>query len=712
MNSPSLFEPNRRVLVIDDNQAIHDDMRKILVGDLLAREALQDDEEILFGVETAPITRFEIDSAYQGQEGLAKLEQALAAGRPYALAFVDVRMPPGWDGIETVSRLWRVYPALQIVICTAYSYYSWNDIRRRVDPSENLLILKKPFDNIEVVQLAHSLTRKWLVSRQAEAKMADLDGMVSERTRQLQAAHEAIQGEFRERARAQEAFRVIFESSTVSIALLDREDRYVDVNQAFEQQFDVERPVLVGKKVGEYSELCGRSALSLRQSLQAWGDQDAREFTHELSGRRRTGLIWTRQVEINRAPHRLCLLLDITDRKEMEEDLKRARRQAEAAARAKSEFLANMSHEIRTPMNGILGFTNLVLETPLAEDQRDHLETVESCARSLLRIINDILDFSKIEAGKMELELAPFSLQDCVRGAADVIVPAALEKGLTFHCHIQDGSADQLLGDSTRLRQILLNLLGNAVKFTNGGSVTADIATAPLPDGRIELQVAIRDTGIGIPAEKQKVIFEPFRQAEGYMTRKFGGTGLGLAIVTRLLEIAGGRIWVESLEGAGSTFHFVMPMRQSDSGQLRPARPVTLETDAPKPLSVLVAEDNDVSRLLLVRLLNRGGHRVIEARTGLEAVEWCQKASFDAILMDVQMPVMDGLQATAEIRERERRTGEHTPIVALTAHAIKGDRERCLDAGMDEYLSKPVQRGDLAAVLRRLSLSAQPAATA
>jgi len=234
MASGGLLEPNHRILVIDDNPAIHDDLRKILLGEVDTQEHLQDDESLLFDMETLPIIRFEIDSAYQGQEGLAKLEQSLAENRPYALAFVDVRMPPGWDGVETIAHLWKVYPHLQTVICTAYSDYSWTDIQRRLGRSDNLLILKKPFDNIEVIQLVHTLTRKWLLSRQVEAKMADLDLIVSERTAQLRNAHEQIEREFQQRAKAQEAFRIIFQASTIGIALLDTGGRYVDVNRAFE----------------------------------------------------------------------------------------------------------------------------------------------------------------------------------------------------------------------------------------------------------------------------------------------------------------------------------------------------------------------------------------------------------------------------------------------------------------------------------------------
>jgi len=252
------------------------------------------------------------------------------------------------------------------------------------------------------------------------------------------------------------------------------------------------------------------------------------------------------------------------------------------------------------------------------------------------------------------------------------------------------------------LRQILVNLMGNAVKFTAEGSVTTEVSAVSFDGRRVELQFSVRDTGIGIPLEKQGVIFEPFRQVEGYMTRKYGGTGLGLAIVTRLLDLVGGRIWVDSQEGAGSTFYFTTPFALSDKPLASRDDSGAIDEPPVSPLAILVAEDNDVSRLLLKRLLAKQGHTVTEARTGIEALARYEQASFDLILMDVQMPGMNGFEATAEIRHRGE-TGERIPIIALTAHAIKGDRERCLAAGMDDYLSKPIQPDELRAAIRRAS---------
>jgi PAS domain S-box-containing protein len=705
MTPTDLIAPNHRILIVDDNRAIHDDFRKILGGEREAGLGLRDDEAVLFDAAPAPFTRFEIDSAYQGEQGFEKASLAAARGRPYALAFVDLRMPPGWDGVETISRLRAVDPNLQIVICTAYSDYSWNDIRERLGHSDSLLILKKPFDNIEVVQLAHALGRKWLLTRQAESKMADLNRMVAERTAELEAAHRRLEREFGERSRAQEAFRTIFEESAVGITLTDMDGRFVAVNRAFEEQIGLDESQILGKNAMEVGSVSPEAFQALRRELARRGFFDAAEVVYRRPANgMRTALLWSRVIQIQGLPRLLGFSLDISDRKRMEDDLQRARVAAESAAKAKSEFLANMSHEIRTPLNGIIGFTQLTLGTELTADQRDYLETAESSANALLRIINDILDFSKIEAGRLEMERIAFSLRECVEGAVGIVLPAAAGKNLDFSSHVGSDVPDALLGDSIRLRQVLLNLLGNAVKFTAAGSVSVEVSATAWQYRSAEMRFTVRDTGIGIPADKLECIFQPFRQADGSITRRYGGTGLGLAIAARLVEMAGGRLWVESQEGAGSAFHFTMPfplaelLEQPDPGFHESPRP------AGAPLSVLLVEDDAVSQAFVSALLTQQGHSVLPAASGLEALELFERGSFDLALMDVQMPGMDGLQATAEIRKIESAIGGHIPIIALTAYAMKGDRERCLEAGMDDYLSKPFQANDLIACIDRLKI--------
>ncbi len=589
-------QPNRRVLAVDDQASILADYRKVLggaeaesKGSSSARAAFFDDEPAQAAEESLD---FEVCTASQGQEAIDLLASDLQAGGRFAVAFVDIRMPPGLDGLQTIERLWRLDADLQVVICTAYSDYSFEEIVAKLGSSDRLLILKKPFDPVEVRQLAGALTEKWNTTQRGRQHLRDV---------------EAAERKARERA-----------------------------------------------------------------------DQLER----------------------------------------LNEDLAQANDRAQAANRAKSEFLANMSHEIRTPMNALLGYVDLLCDPDVSDEEKGkYSRTIRKSGEHLLTILNDILDISQVEASRMVVHRTDFDPFELAHEVVSLMAAQAAEKDIRLELVVPAPIPAVVGSDKVRLRQVLINLVGNAIKFTERGFVKLLLRLDE--NDRVEhrdLFFDVVDSGVGIGPEDMTRIFEPFSQADGSLTRTAGGSGLGLAISRRVARILGGEVEAESTLGEGSTFTLRLPV-----GAVRPAAlksygkqecEVRSEETEPEAAPdsgafhgrVLLVEDVKFNQALVTAVLRKAGADVEVAENGLVGCERAWRAEqegrpFDVVLMDMQMPVLDGYGAT----QRLRAQGYVRPIVALTAHAMKEDRDKCLAAGCTDYATKPLDRRLLLEMCRRLA---------
>jgi PAS domain S-box-containing protein len=534
----------------------------------------------------------------------------------------------------------------------------------------------------------------------------------------------------------EEKFRIITSAARDAVIMMDNEGIITFWNLSAEEIFGYSREDVLGKNL--HVLLAPRIHLEgFFRAFPHWastGEGVAVGKTVELPAHRKDGTeipieLSLSSVNIKGKWHAIGLVRDISKRRRQQELLLKARDEAESARRelettnrelevalerarllareaaradeAKTQFLANMSHELRTPMNAILGMTELLFSSPLSREQHEELTMVGEAADRLLHLLNDLLDFSKIESGRIELEHVTFGFRDYVEQAVKLFMPRAQQKGLRLSLELDEALPPIVTGDPGRLQQIVINLISNAIKFTEAGEVLVKVRALRHRKGKTWISFTVKDTGIGVPAEHQGLIFEAFRQADGSMARKYGGTGLGLAISKRLASLMEGTLEVESTPGEGSAFQVIIPFKvvEAEPAIALPASGVIEK--AAESYHILLAEDERLNQEFVSRLLEKRGHKVTRVGNGLEVLQVMEENSFDLVLMDVQMPGMDGLEATRHIREREKGTGCHIPIIALTAYASKSDRGKCLDSGMDEYIAKPVRAAEIFPLLEQ-----------
>jgi len=498
---------------------------------------------------------------------------------------------------------------------------------------------------------------------------------------------------------SEELFRKLFENAAVGVGLISIDGYPIKINAAVTSMLGYTEKEMKSMKFTEYTyeEDKNKDWAIFKELI----DGKIPFYSHEKRYVHKDGrIIWSRTAvsmikgSNGKPQHIIAMVQDITKSKFAEEELIKAKNAAEAASRAKSQFLANMSHEIRTPMNGIIGMMDLTLMTQLTGEQREYLEIAKTSTHSLLRVLNDILDYSKIEAGKMELEQLPFDLKNVMNEVLDLFDINAKQKNLYIKLKIDETVPKIIIGDYIRVRQVLSNLIGNAIKFTMLGGIEVSVTNERFCHEGIKLKFQVADTGIGIPKDKMNKLFKSFSQVDDSNTREYGGTGLGLAICEKLVGMMDGEIWVESQEGIGSRFYFTsvfgLEEGHNEGSRKHEEKMEAIGPENNENKKVLVVEDDKISCKITTLLLKKMGFTVTAVVDGRAAVEILNKEPFHLILLDMNLPYVDGYSITSMLRSEKQHINNLTPIIAITAYALKGDREKCLNAGMNEYISKPI----------------------
>jgi PAS domain S-box-containing protein len=699
---------NERILIIDDNPSIHEDFRKILGGSKSPNLRWLDAKAALFGEPAAPggEALFELDSAYQGQEGLERVQTALTEGRPYALAFVDVRMPPGWDGVETIGRLWKAYPELQVVICTAYSDYSWEQIIQQLGKSDSLVILKKPFDNVEVLQLAHALTEKWFLSQQAKDRMQDLDRIVRQRTAELQAANQKLQEEIAERRQMEEALRVsqerfakAFQASPIPMAIQTlREERFVDVNEAFLRRMGYQAGEVIGRTPLElelWAEPSARqqflSTLHRDHSVRNWECQfrtSAQQLRHVL--------LSAELFELDAEPNVLVIAEDISERLNLERQLRQAQKME-----AVGQLAAGIAHDFNNLLTIIQGHVSLRLTArDLDEKLADSLQQVAVATERAANLTRQLLAFSS----KQIMQPKVLNLNQVIRAMHDMLVRIIGEQ-ITLQCECAE-DLPAILADEANMEQIVMNLAVNARDaMTNGGQLTLrtremrieeeDAAQNPEARPGNFICFTLIDTGCGMDPHVLSHIFEPF-----YTTKEVGkGTGLGLATVYGIVKQHGGWIEVSSRVSSGSTFRVFLPVTEKSVEPNPGPKPPRFNLRGHE--RVLIVEDESLLRELVHEILERNGYGVFEAANGVEALEiWArEKGDFDLLVTDLVMP--NGISGR-DLAQRLRLKEPKLKVLFTSGYSSEMVSQEVALGTDTSFLQKPYKPDFLLEVVRQI----------